>query len=86
MQVGFWSQRFEASMYHLNLDTHLFIFIFEVNLEHIGPLSTYDHVRPTSLLVSLVFEATDPLVSREEVTFPHIVLGEYFNTVYGIST
>jgi hypothetical protein len=73
-------------MYHLNLDTHPFIFIFEVNFEHVGPLCTYDHVRATSLLVSLVFEATDPLVPREEVTFPHIVLAVYFNAVYGIST
>jgi hypothetical protein len=86
MQGVFWSQRFEACMYHLNLDTHPFIFIFEINFEHVGTLSTYDHVRATSLLVGLVFEATDPLVPREEITFLHIVLAEYLNTVYGIST
>ena len=55
------------------LNTHSWT-SFKVNLEQIGTFSTYNHVRATCLLVSLVSKATDPLISREEFTCFHILL------------
>ncbi len=55
---------------------------FKVNLEQIGTLSTYNHVRATCLLVSLLSKATDPLISREKFSCFHIwlrVLLKVFN-------
>jgi hypothetical protein len=78
-----WSQRFEATIDQLNIDTFVLIDIFEVYIEHIRTVGTYNQVRPTSLGVSLVIVATNPLVSGEEVTFIHIVLFENLNIFEG---
>ena len=76
-----WSQRFEATIDQLNIDTFVFVNFFEVYIEYIGTLGTYNQIRPTSLGVSLVIVATNPLVSGEEITFSHIVLFENLNIV-----
>lgn len=78
-----WSQRFEATMNQLNIDTLVFINMIEIYIEHIGTLGTYNQVRPASLKVSLVIVATDPLVSGEEIAFIHTVLFVNFNIFEG---
>ena len=48
-----------------------------------GTFGTDNHVRATSLEVSLVIVATNPLISREEITCFHILLREDIKVFYG---
>ena len=60
------------------LNTDVWIAMFEVNFEHIGTLGAYNHVCARCLVTCLVTVAIDPLVSGEKFTCLHILLRVLF--------